>query len=106
VKKLHQVESAPPYLANCVSLRDRIEIASNVMHATSRWRDDIVVVLKVLDEQTLRRSGFRVASAVRHRLAAAGLIEGIFDLDAEALQQFQCRDADVRMKGVDVTGDE
>src|SRR5712672_2174372 len=106
VKKLHQVESAPPYLANRVGLRDRIEIVSNVMHATARGRDDIVVVLKVLDEQTFRRRRFRMASAVRHRLAAAGLIEGIFDLDAEALQQVESRDADVRMKGVDIAGGE
>jgi hypothetical protein len=38
-------------------------------------------------------------------LAAAGLVERIVDLDAQALQQFERRDTDVRMKGVDVTRD-
>lgn len=31
--------------------------------------------------------------------------ERIFDLDAEALQQFERRDTDIRMKGVNVTRD-
>ena len=47
-----------------------------------------------------------LAAAVGHRLAAAGLVERIDDLDAEALEQLQRGNADLREEGVDVAGNE
>jgi hypothetical protein len=47
-----------------------------------------------------------VAAAVGHRLAAAGLVERVVDLAAEALEQLERGDADLREEGVDVAGNE
>ena len=58
------------------------------------------------DEVALRRRGFGLAAGVRHRLAAAGLVERIVDLAAEPLEQLQRGDADLGEEGIDVAGDE
>ena len=47
-----------------------------------------------------------MAAGIGHGLAAAGLVEGIVDLAAEPLEQFQRRDPDLGKERVDVTGDE
>ena len=47
-----------------------------------------------------------MAARVGHRLAAAGLVERIFDLATEALEEFKRRDPDLRMEGVYVARDE
>jgi hypothetical protein len=54
----------------------------------------------------LRRCSLFVASGIHHRLPAAGLVERIFGIDAEAAEQLQCRDAHLRFEGVDIAGDE
>jgi hypothetical protein len=48
--------------------------------------------------------GLLVGAAVGHRLAAAGLVERVVDLDAQFLQQLQGRHPDLRIEHVEVTG--
>jgi hypothetical protein len=67
-----------------------------------RGADDIVEILKITNEQGFSRSGLRGATAVGHWLPAAGLVERVLDLDAEALQELERGDPDVRVEGVDV----
>jgi hypothetical protein len=53
-----------------------------------------------------QRHGCVAAARVGHRLAAAGLVLGIVDLDAEALEQLDHGHPDLRITLVDVAGDE
>jgi hypothetical protein len=84
---------------------DRGELVTQVVHAAVRWGDDVVVAGEVADEQLLGGLGFLVGAAVRHRLAAARLVEGVVDPDAELLQQLQGRHPDLGIEHIDVAGD-
>ena len=67
---------------------------SHVVGAAAGRGDDVVEVLEVLDEQRLRPGRVLLAPAVRHHLAAAGLVERIDDLEAQPFQQlaaWRCR---------------
>ncbi|MGF6811443.1 hypothetical protein OKW30_006635 [Paraburkholderia sp. Clong3] len=44
-------------------------------------------------------------AAIGHRLAAAGLLLRIVDLDAETFEQFERRDTDLRIERVDKARD-
>ena len=68
--------------------------------------DDVVEAGEIAHEQRLGVGAFGVEPAIGHRLAAAGLVARIDDLVAEALQQFERRDADLRKEGIDVAGNE
>ena len=83
----------------------------------SRWNrtwwtqlpDGPTTVSKSWKQRTKRvfgGGGIVLATAVGHRLPAAGLIERILDRAAESLEELQGRDAHLREEGVDVTGDE
>jgi hypothetical protein len=65
----------------------------------------VVVAGEVTDEQLLGGLGLLVGATVGHRLAAAGLVEGIVDLDAELFQQLERRHPDLGIEHVDVAGD-
>jgi hypothetical protein len=47
-----------------------------------------------------------VGTAVGHRLAAAGLLLWIVDVDTETFEQFKRRDADFGIEGIDKAGNE
>jgi hypothetical protein len=67
---------------------------AHVMDAARRRPDDVVVAGEIAREHAFRAGSFSVGAAIRHRLAAAGLLLRIVDVDAEAFEQFERRDAD------------
>src|ERR1700675_3110476 len=73
--------------------------------ATTRRSYDVVERRKVLDEQFFRCSGLLITSAIRHRLSAASLVEGVNDIHFQVLQKLQRGDPDFRIEKVDVTRD-
>src|SRR5208282_5527684 len=77
-----------------------------MMRATTRWRDNVVEFLEVLDEEGFRRRCVILAAAVRHRLSTAGLIERIRYVGAKPFEHLQRGNADLGKKAVDVTRDE
>ena len=50
--------------------------------------------------------GVILATAIRHRLSATGLVERVIDRAAELLEELQCGDSHLRKEGIDVTGNE
>src|SRR3981081_2023145 len=67
--------------------------------ATTRWSYDVVERRKVLDEQFFRCSRLLITSAIRHRLSAASLVEGVNDIHFQLLQQLQRGDPGFRIEG-------
>ncbi len=59
---------------------------------------------KVLDEQFFCCLRLLKTPAIRHRLAAASLVEGVDDIHFQLLQKFQSGDANFRIEKVDITG--
>ena len=76
-----------------------------MVDAAAGRRHDVVEAGEVAHEQRLGAGRFRVEPAVRHRLAAAGLIVRVLDVVAKPLQELKRRDANLREKCVDVAGD-
>ena len=95
-----------PNLLHLGGLLDRIEIVTHVMNAAPGRPDDVIEAGEIAHEQSLGFGAVSVEAAVRHRLSATGLVAWVDDLVAEALQQLEGRDADLRKEGVDVAGDE
>ena len=106
MQELDQLECTRPHAEDRLRLRDRGELRTHVVHAAARRADDVLVAGEILNEQTLRRRRLGLAAGVRHRLAAAGLVERIVDLAAEPFQQFERGHAHLGEEGVDVAGDE
>ena len=104
MQELNQLVRALANLLNLICLFDRVEIVPHMAHAASRGRDDVVEAGEIAHEQRFRSSAFGIETAVGHRLAAAGLVKGIADLVAEALEQLEGCDANLGEEGVDVTG--
>src|SRR5689334_15264654 len=74
--------------------------------AASRRADDVFVVLEDRQELFRQRLGvFRTAS-VCHRLPAAGLGGRIIDFTSESLEQFERCESHLRIKLIDITGNE
>lgn len=66
----------------------------------------MIVAREVFHEEGLGCGRLCVTARVRHRLPAAGLVEGIVDLAPEPFQQLECGDADLRLKRVHVARNE
>jgi hypothetical protein len=77
-----------------------------MVDATAGGSDDVIKAREVAHEQRLGSGRLRIEPAVRHRLAATGLIARIVDIVAEPLQKLERGDADVREEGVDIAGNE
>src|SRR5215469_9016825 len=83
VKKFDDVIGVRPYVLPFRARRRGDELVAHVMRTTARRHNYVFKTGKVADEQFLGCARLRFAAAVRHRLSAAGLIEGIVDLDTE-----------------------
>ena len=105
MQELDEFKGSRADLHHLVGLLDGVEIVPHMMDAATRRRHDVVEAGEVAHEQRLGVGSFRVEPAVRHRLAAAGLIERIYDLVSEPLEQLEGRDANLGEKCVDVAGD-
>jgi hypothetical protein len=106
VQELDEFPRAGTDLADLGRLFDRVEVEADVVDAAPGRPDDRVELLEALDEVGFGGGGIFLATAVGHRLPAAGLLERILDRAAEPFEEFQGCDAYFREKGVDVTGNE
>src|ERR1700756_4706000 len=79
---------------------------AHVVHAAPARRHDVLVAGEVLDEQRFSGSSVFLATAIAHRLSAAGLFEWKVDITTKTLEKLECCDADVRKEGVDKTWNE
>src|SRR6516165_1759485 len=92
MQELDQLISAASHLLHWRGLSDRIQVFPHMVGAASRWGDDVIEVLEVIDEQRLCAGCVLLAPAVRHHLAAAGLVEGKEDLDIAGNEQSHSHD--------------
>ncbi len=106
VQKFRQLEGADAHGAHNLGLLDRREVLAHLVHAAAGRGDDVVVAGEIAHEELLGGARLRAAAGVGHRLAAAGLVERVFDLAAKAFQKLQSGDANLWLEGVDVAGDE
>ena len=74
VQEFGEFERARAHLAHGGGLLDRREMLAHMMHATRRRPDDVVVIREIAREHALGAGRFLLRAAVRHRLAAAGLL--------------------------------
>jgi hypothetical protein len=105
VQELDHLIGAGANLLHVRGLLDGVEIVPHMMDAAAGRRHDIVEAGEVAHEQRLGAGRFRVEPAVRHRLAAAGLIVRVRDVVAKPLQELKRRDSNLRKKCVDVARD-
>ena len=94
VQELDQLVSIAPDLLRIRGLRDRVRCSRTWWAQLPDGADDVVEACEVRDEQRLGRGRVLLAAAVRHRLAAAGLVERIDDFEAKPFQQlaaWRCR---------------
>jgi hypothetical protein len=75
-------------------------------HTASRGRYDVPVRREDLDKSAGERLGVGCASGVGHRLPTTGLRLGKIHGDAKVLEQLNGRHPHLRIKLVDVAGDE
>ncbi len=106
MQELNQLIGIASHLVRFRCLRNRVQMFAHVVGAAPRWGDDVIEILEIGHEQRLRLGRVLLAAAVRHHLAAAGLIERIDDVEPEPFQQLQRGDADRRKEGIDITGNE
>src|ERR1700722_5849439 len=105
VQELDDLKRAFSNRTHFARLLDRIQIVPDVMHAAARGCDDVVEAREIAHEQRFCRPAFVIEAAVRHRLAATGLVARINDFVPKALEQLERRDANFRKEGVYITGD-
>jgi hypothetical protein len=106
MEELNELPGHGPDLPDLRRLLDRVEVEPDVVDAAPGRPDDRVETLEAADEEGFGSGGIFLATAVGHRLPAAGLLERVLDLAPEPLQQLQGRDAHFRGKCVDVTRNE
>ncbi len=85
-EKLDQLEY---FFANCISRCRtflRVQVVLDVQNATCRWRYDIIVGSKILNEQLICLFREMLKAGVCHRLTAAGLSRWIRDVQPQFLQ--------------------
>ncbi len=105
VQKFDELIGVGTNLRDFIGLRDRGQMLAHVMDATRGRPDDVVVAGEVAREHALGAGGLGLRAAVGHRLAAAGLLLRIVDLDAEAFEQFERGDAHLGVERIDKTRD-
>jgi hypothetical protein len=91
-------------MLDVVCLLDGIEMTSDLLYATARRPNDVIIASEVPDKEILGSGGIGLVSTVGHRLSAAGLVKRELDVDTESLQELQCSDSDFRKDHVDVAG--
>jgi len=104
VEELDELPGPGPDLQGLRRLLDRVEVEPDVVDAAPGRPDDRVEILEAPDEVGFGGGGIVLATAVGHRLAAAGLVERVLDRAAEPLEELQGRDAHFGEESVDVTG--
>ncbi len=92
-------------LPDFIGLLERGQMLAHVMDATRRRPDDVVVAGEVARKHALGAGCLGLRAAVGHRLAAAGLLLRIVDLDAEAFEQFERGDPHFGIERVDEARD-
>ena len=106
MEELDELTGPGPDLPGLRRLLDRVEVEPDVVDAACGRPDDRVEILEAVDEEGFGGGGIFLATAVGHRLPAAGLIERVLDRAAEPLEELQGRDAHFGEESVDVTGNE
>src|ERR1700758_2499150 len=106
VEKLDQLVGAGTNFLHLGALIDGVEIVAHVVDAATRRPYDVIESGEIAHEQGLGSSTFGVEPAIGHRLSTTGLVARIHNLVAEALEQFEGRDADFWKERIDVTGNE
>jgi len=76
-----------------------------MMRAAAGGSHDVIERREVSDEEFFRCLRLLKTPAIRHRLTAASLVEGIDDIHVQLLQKLQSGDTDFRIEEVDITGD-
>ena len=79
VQELDQLPGPGPDLLGLRRLLDGVEMEADVMDATAGRPDDPIEILEAADEEGFGGGSIFLATAVRHRLPAAGLIERVLD---------------------------
>ncbi len=105
-QELDELSGSGPDPPGLRRLFDRVEVDPDVLDAAPGRPDDCVEILEAVDKEGFGGCGIFLATAVGHRLAAAGLIERILNRATESLEELQGRDAHFGEKGVDVAGNE
>ena len=106
VQELDEFSGPGPNLSGTRGLFHGVEVEPNVVDAAPGRSDDHVEILEAADEEVFGGGGIVLATAVGHRLPAAGLIERILDRATESLEELKGRDAHLGEKRVDVAGNE
>ena len=84
------------------ALKPVIVMVAHHGNATAGGGDDVIVLAEYLEETFGQRAGGSVATGVGHGLAATSLLLGELHVEAEAAEDAQCGDSDLRIKLVDV----
>ena len=106
MEELDELTGPSPDLPGLRRLLNRVEVEPDMVDAACGRPDDRVEILEAADEEGFGGGGIVLATAVGHRLAAAGLIERVFDRATESLEELQGRDAHFGEKCVDITWNE
>jgi hypothetical protein len=86
-----------------LAVKPVIVVISHHRDATAGRANDVVVLAEDLEEPFGQGTRSSVAAGVSHGLAAASLLLGELDIEAQAAQNAQCRDSNLGIKLVDVT---
>ena len=100
--KIPQLEGALPYGLHRLGLLQHIVVVVDVVHATPRRTDDILVLPEGLHVVRVDRPRFLLHAAVRQGLSAAGLLPGVHHRTAQLPQQLQRRLPRPRVELIDV----
>src|SRR5471030_2289994 len=106
VEKFDELVGARSHLAHGRGLLDGGQMRTHVMNAARRWTDNVVVISEISGEYPLCAGRFLLRAAIRHRLAAAGLLLRIIHFYAQTFEQFEGRDTDFGIERIDKTGNE
>ena len=72
--------------------------------ATDRRSDHIVKLLEFLLEFLGERHSHFLEAGIGHGLSATSLVERISDIQSKMLQELVCSNTDLRIDGIDITG--
>ena len=101
VQEFSELERALTHRSHLRSLLDGCHVGADLMDAASGWRNDIVEVGKVSDEQCLSASRLLVTAGIRHWLPTTSLIERIIYRAAEFFEQLERCNPDMRLERIE-----
>src|ERR1019366_10142008 len=98
-RRAEGIEVWPPLQPLCV-------VVAHHRYTASRGRDYVIILTEDLKKSLGKRPRVFRTARVRHGLAAACLLFGKVDIDAQTSQHSQSRKPDLRVHLIDVTRDE